>query len=515
MPDADAAPAMRYLGGWPPGPGEGEAPEMAEAAKDTQAGENSVELGGYRQELKRTLGSFQVFAISFAFISVAVGVFGTYDDVLQNAGPVGIWLWPIAAVGQTLVALVVAQLAARIPLSGSSYQWASRLASPKVGWGFGWLTFCYLVIAVVAVDNALASQAFMPLAGIQPDEGTARVITLVVLLLQAVLAVASTRIVSMINASAVGLELVLVVVVAIALFIAVPITGHGTAGNLTSRGVTENAPDYFAVGGGLMLAMIMGLATLVGFDAAANLAEEAKDPYRSVPRAIVGSVVAAGLLGMLFLIALTVAIDDIPRITVSGSPVAAIMREQLGPVMERTLLVAIAFAFFGAGMVVMAACSRIVFAMSRDARFPAHGLMRGVSPRTHTPVPATVLIFLVGVVLMAALPGAALLKLITASTILPAAIYGSTIVLYLVVRRRLDRKKGAFHLGCFELPVAICALLWSVVSLCVLVAPPEALVPVLIVVGLLLVGGLFFLGMLIFDREVLETEPGEVSVFEH
>jgi amino acid transporter len=31
--------------------------------------------------------------------------------------------------------------------------------------------------------------------------------------------------------------------------------------------------------------MIMGLATLVGFDSAANLAEEAKDPYRSIPRA--------------------------------------------------------------------------------------------------------------------------------------------------------------------------------------------------------------------------------------
>ncbi len=61
-----------------------------------------------------------------------------------------------------------------------------------------------------------------------------------------------------------------------------------------------------------MLAMIMGLATLVGFDAAANMAEEAKDPFRSVPRAIVGSVVAAGVLGLLFLIALTVAIDDIP-----------------------------------------------------------------------------------------------------------------------------------------------------------------------------------------------------------
>uniref|UniRef100_A0AAU3HVG6 Amino acid permease n=1 Tax=Streptomyces sp. NBC_01393 TaxID=2903851 RepID=A0AAU3HVG6_9ACTN len=492
--------------------------EVAEGPTEIQAGEHadtSVELGGYQQELKRTLGSFQVFAISFAFISVAVGIFATYDDVLQTAGPVGIWLWVIAAVGQVLVALVVAQLAARIPLSGSSYQWASRLTNPKIGWGFGWLAFCYLAIGVVAVDNALASQAFMPLAGIEPDEGTARLITVVVLLIQALLAVASTRIVSLINTAAVGIELALVVVVAIALTIAVAVTGDGAAGNLVSRGVTENAADYFAVGGGLMLAMIMGLATLVGFDAAANLAEEAKDPHRSVPRAIVGSVVAAGLLGMLFLIALTVAIDDIPRVSASGSPVAAIMRDQLGPVMEKTLLVAITFAFFGAGMVVMVACSRMIFAMSRDSRFPAHRLMRRVNPRTQTPIPATVLIFALGVLLMVALPGAALLELITASTILPAITYGSTVVLYLAVRKRLDRRKGAFDLGRFELPVAICALVWTLVALFVLVAPREALVSVVIVVGLLAAGGLYFLFMLKLDREALETEPGDVSAFKH
>jgi hypothetical protein len=39
------------------------------------------------------------------------------------------------------------------------------------------------------------------------------------------------------------------------------------------------------------------------------------------------------------------AIDDVARTTASGSPVALIMREQLGPVVERTLLAAINFAF--------------------------------------------------------------------------------------------------------------------------------------------------------------------------
>ena len=47
---------------------------------EDQAPDSFGQDSGYRPELKRTLGSFQVFAISFAFISVAVGVFGTYDD---------------------------------------------------------------------------------------------------------------------------------------------------------------------------------------------------------------------------------------------------------------------------------------------------------------------------------------------------------------------------------------------------------------------------------------------------
>ncbi len=474
---------------------------------------DSEHLGGYKPELKRTLGSFQMFAISFAFISVAVGVFATYGLVLQKGGPVAIWLWLLAALGQVLVALVYAQFAARIPLSGSSYQWGSRLANPKIGFVFGWLTVCYLAIAVVAADNALAKTAFMPLFDMQPNERTARLITLAVLLIQVVLVVVSTRLASLINSSAVAIELGIIVSLAIALFVSVALTGHGSEGNLLSRGVAAKS-DYFAVGGGLMTAMILGLATLVGFDSAANLAEEAKDPYRSVPRAIVGSVVAAGVLGLVFLIALTIAIRSIPQITDSDSPVAAIIRDHFGSGTERIFLVAITLAFFGAGTAVMTACSRLVFAMSRDSRFPAHRLMRRVNPRTHTPVPATLLIFVVGVVLMVGLPGSALLKLIVASSILPTIIYGGTIVLYLVVRKRLARREGAFNLGRFELPVAISALLWVVCALIVLAVPGEALVPDLIVVGLVVAGGLFLLGLLTFRREALESEPGDVSVLE-
>ena len=458
-------------------------------------------------ELKRTLGGFQVFAISFAFISVVVGVFATYGEMLTSAGPVGIWLWVVAAVGQTLVALLVAQFAARIALSGSSYQWASRLANPKVGWLFGWLGFWYLATAVVAMDNALASQAFMPLVGMPEDEGTARVITVVILIVQAVLVIASTRLLGMFTSAAVALEIGIVVILVVALAAVVVFTGSGDLGNLTSQGIATGDPAYFAIGGGLMAGMLMGLTTLVGFDSAANLAEEAEHPFRTVPRAIVASVVAAGVAGLLFLIALTVAIENVPAVSADPSPVAAIIRSQLGPVAERLLLAAIAIAIFGAGMVVMAACSRQVFAMARDGRFPAGPLLRRVNPRTRTPVPATILILVIGVVLMVALPGDALLQLIVGGTILPALVYGAIVVLYLVVRGRLERQEGGFDLGRFELPVAVAALIWVAVAVFVLATPADARVPTLIVLGIVATGGLYFAKMMIFNRDVLEAEP--------
>lgn len=468
---------------------------------------------GYEPELKRTLGPYQTFAISFAFISVAVGIFATYGAVLQNAGPVGIWLWIIPAVGQTLVALVVAQFAARIALSGSSYQWASRLASPRIGWLFGWLTFWFLAIAVVAMDNALASQALMPLMGMAPSENAARLITLGVLLIQTVLVIASTRLLAVITSGAVGLELAILAVLVIGLGAAMVFTGGGTVDNLVSRGITADAPNYFGMGGGVMVGMIMGITTLVGFDSAANLAEEAKDPFRSVPRAIVASVVASAVLGLLFVVILTLAIKDIAAVSTSASPVASIIRGQLGPAMERILLSGIAFAMFSAGMVIVASCSRLAFAMARDARFPGHTVMRRVNPRTQTPVPATILLLLVGCILMVTLPGTALLQLIIASTILPALIYGAVTVLYLLVRKRLGRKEGAFSLGRFELPVALAALVWVAFALLTLVSPPGALVPDLIVLGLILAGGLYFAKMAIFDQNVLDTEPGEPDAF--
>jgi amino acid transporter len=477
--------------------------ETASAARDNF---------GYRPELKRSLGSFQMFAISFASVSVIVGIFATFGDVLQSSGPLGIWLFPVVAVGQILVALVYAQFAARIPLSGSSYQWASRLANPKIGWMFGWVTVCNVAISAPAIDNALATQCLMPLFNIAPDVTTARVITVALLVLQAVIVIMSTRIAGWINSLAVGVELAIVVVLGIALVVAVVVTGHGSTHNLVSQGIAAGAPNYFALGGGFMAALIMGLSTLIGFDAAANMAEEAKDPFRTVPRAIVGSVVAAAILGMLFVVALTLSIRDVGRVSHSNSPVAEIMFEQFGPGLERPFLVVIAIAFFGAAVVAMAATSRLIFAMARDNRFPAHRLFKRVNPRTRTPIPATLLQLGLGIALILGVNGNAMLQLILAGAILVNIPYGMTISLYLAVRGKLDRKEGAFNLGRFEVPVAVTALIWLFVAASASIMSAPTIVPVTIVAGMLLIGGVYLAHLMTFQRQVLEDEPGQAEV---
>jgi hypothetical protein len=55
-----------------------------EKVAPTAAADDECVECGYEPELKRTLGSFQIFAISFAFISVAVGIFATYAPIASN-----------------------------------------------------------------------------------------------------------------------------------------------------------------------------------------------------------------------------------------------------------------------------------------------------------------------------------------------------------------------------------------------------------------------------------------------
>jgi amino acid transporter len=106
---------------------------------------------GYKQELRRALKFFSVFSVAFSIISITTGIFLNFGFGFEHLGPAMIWTWPVAAVGQLLVCLVLAELATSIPLAGANYQWGARLVSPSYGWLIGALGVMYGAVGLPAI----------------------------------------------------------------------------------------------------------------------------------------------------------------------------------------------------------------------------------------------------------------------------------------------------------------------------------------------------------------------------
>jgi amino acid transporter len=474
-----------------------------------QAEDQLLERFGYRQRFARTLRSFESFALAFSFISITTGIFTTFGFLLDNAGPRGIWTWPVAVAGQTLVALVYAALAARIPLSGSSYQWASRLANPQVGWWLGWLSFAFLSTVTISVDYAFVQLAFQPLIGQASTPLSTALWTLVVLAVQAGLIVWSTPITTRFSNAAVVIQVVGLIELSIILLGATVLAGSARWDNLSSVGRVPEAGWYGWLGP-FMLATLLGAYTIVGFESASNLAEETREPRRVVPKAMVRAVLLSGVLGMVFLVALGLAVRNVGAAGDDPAPVAFILRDVLGTGVERIFLVFICIAIFACGLAVMVTNSRLAWSMARDRRVPGHGLWSRVPRATGGPTWATLLVAGVSaaIVLLLGTSSGALFTLFTASTLMPAILYAGTVVLYAVVARRVRVESPSFRLGRFEWPVVIGALLWLAYELTVLLGPAQFRGAQRYALGAIALGAVVYALMWTLEPYAMRNQPG-------
>ncbi|QIZ38143.1 amino acid permease [Saccharopolyspora sp. ASAGF58] len=430
-----------------------------------ERGANGLSEFGYAQEMKRELGWYTSFAVAFGFVSIATGIFTAYGSVLNSSGPMGIWTWPVVVVGQLCVALIFGALAARIPVSGYAYQWISRLANPVLGWIMGWVSFTFLGVVVVAVDYTIAATILPVLFQYQGTNENAWAITAVVLLLQAILVALSTRATQRVNNVAVTIQLIGMVSLTVLLFVVGGVTGQLDFSTLFSTGDIPRE-SYFSLGGltsvgPWALGFLLGAFTIVGFETAANLAEETKNPARVVPKAMAQAVVGLGVLGMLFLVAVTALAGDPVALAQSDTPVADVIARVLGSYVGKALLVLVVVSIFSCGLVISLSGARLVWAMARDKRFPAWQLLNKINGSTGTPMNASVFMFVVSQIVLAlfARSTQALFSLFSAATLLPALIYAATVVLYVAKRRSLPPSKG-FELGRLEIPVLVLAVVW-------------------------------------------------------
>jgi len=465
---------------------------------------------GYRQQFVRSLRHFESFAVAFSFISITTGIFTTYGFALTTGGPRAIWTWLIVAAGQSLVALVYGALAARVPLSGYSYQWASRLSNANIGWWLGWMSFAFLTIVTVSVDYGFVQVAFQPLIGEVYTPTSAALETLVVLAAQAALIVWSTRITTRVNNAAVATEVIGIAGLTVLLIIVAAVRGLGHWSNLGSSGVVPSAGYYHWLGP-FMLATLLGAYTIVGFESASNLAEETHEPHRTIPRAMIRAVLLSGAVGMAFLIALSYATSSVKAASASSAPVAFIVNDVLGGVVQKIFLIFVCVSIFACGMVIMVTNSRMIWSMARDKRLPGHQLWSQVPRATGGPTWATLLAAVLGAVITLALRTniSALVTLFTASTIMPALLYTSTVLLYVFTgrRRRADTERH-FSLGRWEIPVIVGALIWLAYELIILIGPAEFRDAQYYVLGALGIGLVFYIVQWITEPKAMRTEPG-------
>jgi amino acid transporter len=473
--------------------------------------DDDAQLGryGYRQQFVRSLRNFESFAVAFSFISITTGIFTTFGFVLLTGGPRGIWTWPIVIVGQTLVAMVYGALATRVPLSGYSYQWASRLANVHVGWWLGWMSFAFLSIVTVSVDYGLVQVAFQPLIGEAYTPVSAALETIVVLALQAGLIIASTRATTRVNNTAVATEVIGIVGLTVLLIIVAAIRGLGHWSNLGSTGIVPSA-GYYNWLGPFMLATLLGAYTIVGFESASNLAEETFEPQKTIPRAMVRSVWLSGVVGMAFLIALVYSISTVGPTSHNFAPVALIVHQVLGGFVQKIFLIFVCVSIFACGLVIMVTNGRLIWSMSRDRRLPGYQLWRQVPRATGGPTWATILAAVLSAAITLVLINhtGALVTLFSASTIMPALLYASTVLLYIFTARRQRGRAGRFSLGRFEIPIIAGALIWLTYELIILIGPAVFRDAQYYVLGALGVGVLFYAGMWLLAPDAMRAEEG-------
>jgi DeoR/GlpR family transcriptional regulator of sugar metabolism/amino acid transporter len=473
--------------------------------------DEDLERFGYRQQFVRSLRHFESFAVAFSFISITTGIFTTYGFALATGGTRSIWTWPIVIVGQALVALVYGALSIRVPLSGYSYQWASRLANVNVGWWFGWMSFAFLTIVTVSVDYGLVQVAFQPLIGETYTPTSAALETLVVLALQAALIIASTRITTRVNNTAVATEIIGIVGLTVLLLIVAAVRSLGHWSNLTSTGPVPQA-GYYAWLGPFMLATLLGAYTIVGFESASNLAEETHEPHKVIPRAMLRAVLISGVVGFAFLVALAYTTNKAAY--ASTAPVASIVRDVLGGVVQKIFLVFVCVSIFACGLIIMVTNGRLIYSMARDRRLPGHQLLHHVPRATGGPPWATILAAVLGgaITLVLRTHTAALATLFTASTIMPALLYAGTVLLYIFTRRRGRQESQGTPLhpfGKFELPIVAGAVIWLAYELIILIGPAEFRDAQYYVLGALGLGLVFYVVQLVTEREAMRTEPGQ------
>jgi amino acid transporter len=426
---------------------------------------------GYEPQLNRSMGLFSSLSISISCMCITAGIFTVYAYSLGIVGPAFVWTWPIVAIGQILVALVLADLAGRIPISGYAFQWTSRLVNSDYGWFVGWAGLMAFTPGFTGLNLGLAP-ILMNRIGVEINPTNVMVVTILLTVSQLLINLAGVRIASRINNVAaytaeLGLSVVLTAILLIVGFVTHPVQSIGF--------LTTSAPGDNGFLVAFLLSGLLGIWVLTGFEGAADLAEETKGARINVPRAVVTSVVVSSVIGFFMIVALTINIADLDATKSAPVPIAHVLETALGTTGAIIFEFVAMVALYAGGLANMAASSRLIFSLSRDNMLPASPALSRVSATTHSPSGALLVAAGLSVALVVVgtlIATQAMTLIVGMASVGYYVVYALTILgAILAVRRGKLASRSSFDLGSWANVIRWVAFIWSVLVILVLTIP--------------------------------------------
>ncbi len=271
----------------------------------------------------------------------------------------------LAFVGTGFVAVTVVQFARRLPSAGLFYNYVSHALGGGAGFYTGWLYFAAYVL--LAIGLFTANGAF--LQNYMQSEWSVNVnwwiLSLIEMGLVFVLSLRSIKTSVRIDLSLLVFEMVAFIVLAV---IAIAKAGDG------------NTLHYFtpsATSGGIKdvgLAAVFGILSFIGFESAATLGEESRNPKRNIPLAVGGATIIIGTFYVFMMYALSAGYGlnnpvHLKAFVVDPAPFATIATKDASW-MTQIIDIAGVLGLFSCFLAVQNATVRVIFSMGRDKVLP-------------------------------------------------------------------------------------------------------------------------------------------------
>jgi amino acid transporter len=322
-------------------------------------------------------------------LGVTVGA-GIYVLVGTTAARAGIYA-PVSFLAAALVVAFTgfsyAELSARFPVSaGEAAYVQAGLRSKPVALIIG------LAVAIVGIVSA---SAIMVGASAYLQDLTGLDARLLTVLIAAFLG--GVAILGVLESVAMAAVFTIVEVLGLLLVLSFGLGGHPEILIQVDRLIPPFETEiWFGIGAASLLAFF----AFVGFEDLANIAEEAIDPDRNMPRAIIWTLILATVLylAVVSVVVLTVPIEALAQ---SAAPLN-LMFTDASPALRASFNLIASVATLNGVLIQMIMSSRVLYGLSRQGQLPSQ--LGYVYPRTNTPLIATALVTSLVLVLSLFLP---------------------------------------------------------------------------------------------------------------